>query len=88
MAVIHIPHKKRMQVIHLRLGYHYIYLVKVGYNMTYGKMYYFKLYNDGILVRDMVPCKDMKGIVCMYDRVENKFYYNSGSGSFTAGPEV
>ena len=56
--------------------------------MTYGKMYYFKLYNDGILVRDMVPCKDMKGVVCMYDRVENKFYYNSGSGSFTAGPEV
>jgi len=51
-------------------------------------MYSFKLYKNNILVQDLIPCKDKQGIVCMYDLVSETFFYNQGTGSFEAGPEI
>ena len=39
-----------------------------------------------MLVRNMLPCKNERGIVGMYDTVEKKFYNNNGTGTFIAGP--
>lgn len=62
-----------------------------GINQTagarYGKMkvYSCKLYDNGTLVRDFVPCQSSAGAIGLYDKVEGKFYANAGSGTFTAG---
>ena len=51
------------------------------------KLYGCKIYSAGSLVRDYIPVKDGNGVACLYDKVEEKFYYNSGTGTFTAGTE-
>ena len=52
------------------------------------RIYYFKIYNNNALVRDMVPAKNSSGVIGMYDLVNDVFYTNSGTGTFTAGPEI
>lgn len=48
------------------------------------KVAYIKMYDDDVLVRDMLPgCKD--GEYGMYDFVTDSFYVNTGTGSFTHG---
>lgn len=62
-----------------------------GMNPGYGtlRLYNCQIYDDGVLVRDFIPVKRLSdNVVCLYDRVANMFYTNSGSGSFTAGPEL
>lgn len=49
------------------------------------KVYGYKLWDNGTLVRDMIPVLDENGEACMYDLVEHKFYRNTGTGSFTYG---
>jgi hypothetical protein len=53
-----------------------------------GKIYLFKMYDNGVLVRDLRPCLDPKGIVCMYDMVTKKYFYNQGTGTLTAGNKI
>lgn len=50
-----------------------------------GKIFSCKVYDNGTLVRDFVPRLDSNGVPCLYDNVEKKYYYNAGSGAFTAG---
>ena len=50
-----------------------------------GKIYYCQIYDNGTLVRDFWPCYDPDGVACLYDKVEKKYYYNAGTGAFTAG---
>lgn len=53
------------------------------------RVYSFKLYDDGALVRDMVPCRrDQDSQVGFYDDVSGAFYGNDGTGSFVAGPDI
>ena len=53
------------------------------------RLYYCKLFNEvGTILRDFVPCKNPSNSVGLYDIVNSKFYSNSGSGAFTAGPEI
>ena len=52
------------------------------------KLYYFKLYDNGVLIRDFIPCKNASGVVGLWDDANSKFYTNAGTGVFTAGPEV
>lgn len=52
------------------------------------KLYYFKLYDNGVLIRDFIPCKNASGVAGLWDDVNSVFYQNAGSGTFTAGPEV
>lgn len=49
---------------------------------------YYKIYDNELLVRDFIPCRDPSGAVGLYDTVGARFYANAGTGSFTAGPEV
>ena len=49
---------------------------------SYANLYYAKIYDKDTLVRDFVPVIDSSGIPCLYDKVEDKFYYNEGSGEF------
>ena len=52
------------------------------------KIYSCKLYDNEILVRDFIPVLDTNGTPCMYDKVNNRFYYNAGTGNFIAGPVI
>ena len=47
-----------------------------------------KIYDDdGVtLVRDYIPVQDAKGNLGLYDKVEDKYYYDRGTGGFVAGP--
>lgn len=49
------------------------------------KLYYLKIYESNTLVRDFIPVKDSNGNVALLDLVNNVYYYNKGSGTFTAG---
>lgn len=49
------------------------------------KIYSYKdIDSNGKLVRDMVPCT-YNGVAGMWDKVEEKFYGNSGTGTFSIG---
>lgn len=50
------------------------------------RIYYCKIYENDILVRDYIPVKK-DGIAGMYDKIGKKFYSNSGTGTFIEGPE-
>ena len=49
------------------------------------KIYYCKLYKDGVLVRDFIPC-EYEGVLGLWDKVTNQFFANNGTGEFVAGP--
>lgn len=53
-----------------------------------GKVYYSKLYDNGVLVRDMIPVLDWNYVPCMFDRVTEQFFYNAGTGDFSYGREI
>lgn len=46
------------------------------------KLYSCKVYDHGDLIRNLVPVKNEKDTVGLYDFVEEKFYANAGTGSF------
>lgn len=48
----------------------------------------FQIYDNDVLVRDFVPCKNSSGTAGLYDTVNSVFYKNSGSGSFIEGAEA
>lgn len=52
------------------------------------KVYSCQIYDNGVLTRNFVPCKNPSGAIGLYDLVNSKFYGNAGTGIFTAGPEV
>ena len=53
------------------------------------KIYYCKMYTDGALVRDFVPCYiKVTGEAGLYDLVSETFFGNDGTGEFTVGPDV
>lgn len=55
------------------------------YGMS-GRIYYTKIWDNGILVRYMIPCKrNSDNVLGMYDIVNNIFYGNAGTGVFTTG---
>lgn len=47
---------------------------------------YCKLWDNGVLVRDLVPVKNSSNVIGMYDRVSGQFLTNAGTGNFVAGP--
>lgn len=50
------------------------------------KVYGFQIYEDDVLVRDLIPCvRRSDSEVGMYDLVGGTFYTNAGTGTFTAG---
>ena len=53
---------------------------------AYMKLYYCKMWLNGTLIRDFVPCVTNYGAVGMLDLVENKFYGTKTSTNFIASP--
>lgn len=51
------------------------------------KMYSAKIWNNDKLVRDMIPVLDYDGTPCMLDQVNDRLYYNDGTGEFIPGTE-
>lgn len=54
------------------------------------RLYYFKIYDNGTLVRDLVPCvRNSDNKAGLYDLVGGQFYSSANSGyEFVAGPIV
>ena len=52
---------------------------------TAAKLYSCKVYDNGLIIRDYWPCYDPDGVVCLYDKVNQEYVYNAGSGEFIAG---
>lgn len=52
------------------------------------KLYSCKIYDNGTLARDFIPCTNSSGVTGLYDLVNGAFYSNAGTGVFTAGPAV
>lgn len=50
-----------------------------------GTIYYFKLWQNGSLVRNMIPCINPNDVVGMYDLVNNVFYTTFSADPFVAG---
>ena len=54
---------------------------------VYGKLYCCKIWQDGLLVRDLIPVR--KGTVGYpYDRVSGALFGNAGTGAFTYGNDL
>ena len=67
----------------------YIYRTSGNYTpLYYARIYYYKVLLDNILVRDFIPVLDPADVPCMYDRVTNTYFYNSGTGNFIAGSVI
>lgn len=57
-----------------------------SFNYFVGKMYYFRLYENNVLIMALYPCyRKSDNAIGMYDIVNNTFYTNSGAGTFTKG---
>ena len=55
-----------------------------GISKFCGKIYYFNIYDDGVLVRDFVPAMEKSdNVYGMYDLISKTFFTNQGTGSFT-----
>ena len=58
-------------------------------NYLHGRIYYAKIYDNGTLVRDLVPCyRKSDGVIGMYDKVNHIFYQNAGTGTFGKGEDI
>lgn len=49
------------------------------------KLYSCKVYDNGTLVRDFIPCKNANGTLGLWDNVNSVFYANAGTGTFSTG---
>ena len=60
-----------------------------GYINASTKLYYCKVWNNGTLVRNFIPCyRKSDNVIGLYDTVNDTFYTNAGTGDFTYGTEV
>ena len=70
----------------------HVYLFAYFYSGTITKdtvrFYYFQMYQNDILVRDLIPVIDSNGVPCMWDKASKQFFYNQGTGDFIAGPTI
>ena len=56
---------------------------------VYLKLYYFKMYSWTTLERDFVPCyRKSDSVIWLYDRVNDVFYTNQWSWTFTKWPDA
>ena len=53
------------------------------------RIYYFKIYENGVLVRNYVPCYRISdGVIGLYETVTGTFVTNAGEGTFTKGGNI
>lgn len=46
------------------------------------KLYDFKIYKNGTIVREYIPVLDKNQTPCLYDKVSNSYFYNMGEDEF------
>lgn len=46
---------------------------------------FFKFFENGSTVMNLVPCLDSNGTPCMFDTIKRKTFYNAGTGDFLWG---
>lgn len=69
----------------------FIFKGNVDFSATFSikqRVKYYKIYDNGTLVRNFIPIKTEKGAVGLLDQVNNLAYYNVGTGTFIAGNGV
>lgn len=68
----------------------YFFAYNAGGSYPYkGKIYRCKIWNASQLVKDFIPAKrNSDNTIGMYDLVNRVFHAPTGSGTFTAGPEI
>ena len=49
-------------------------------------LYYFKLWQNGVLTMDLIPCKDEDNVVGMYNTVDGTFFTSPNDVAFIEGP--
>lgn len=49
------------------------------------KVWGYRHYRNGVLIRDFIPVLDKDNVPCMYDKVTGQFFYNQGTGEFLYG---
>ena len=54
-------------------------------NYSVARLYSMQIYDNGILVRDYVPCTNSTGVAGLYDMANGVFYQNAGTGTFAVG---
>ena len=55
----------------------------------YTRMYYWKMIENGIVMRHMIPCyRKYDSVIGMFDLIGRRFYTNAGSGTFTKGANI
>jgi hypothetical protein len=59
-----------------------------GYELSDMRLYYCRVYDNGIKVREFCPCINPDGEIGLFDCVHGVFYGNAGTGVFIAGDEV
>ena len=53
------------------------------------QLYSMQMYQDGVLVREFVPCRSVTSEIGLYDAIQDVFYPNLGTGAdFIAGAEI
>ena len=58
-------------------------------NWFSGNLYSLKIKDNGVLVRDLIPCyRKSDGEIGMFDLVSGTFFTNSGTGTFAKGDNV
>ncbi len=60
-----------------------------GYSNASMRLYYCRLYDNGVLKKNLIPCyRKSDNVVGLYDIVNNEFIQNAGTGVFTYGSEI
>lgn len=64
-------------------------VAKLGSGGKGSTIYYCKIWNNGTLVRNLVPAqRSSDSAIGMFDLVSQTFFENAGSGTFVAGPSL
>lgn len=61
----------------------YLFGLNTDGNFAYqsaSRIYYCKIWDNGELIRDYIPVIDRDGVACLYDKVNDKLYYNENNG--------
>lgn len=46
------------------------------------KLYEVEITEDKTIIKDFIPVLDENNVVCLYDKIDRKYYYNQGTGEF------
>lgn len=49
------------------------------------RIYSCKIWDNGSIIRDIIPVLDLNDVPCVYDKINDRLYYNKGTGVFNYG---